>query len=59
MEIPYRREKVEGAGCRFDNVVSRIQARDFTVTKMPEAKACKECDLKSMCTAEGVLGGVP
>ncbi|MBW2133537.1 MAG: ATP-dependent helicase [Deltaproteobacteria bacterium] len=53
MEIPYRPEKVEAAGRRFDQVVSRIQARDFTVTRAPEAKVCKECDLKALCGAEG------
>lgn len=55
MEIPYRREKVEGAGLRFDRVVSRIQARDFAITQVPEAKVCKECDLKALCSTEGVL----
>ncbi|MBN1140489.1 MAG: ATP-dependent helicase [Deltaproteobacteria bacterium] len=53
MEIPYRPEKVEAAGRRFDRVVSRIQARDFTVRQVPEAKVCKECDLKTFCGAEG------
>ena len=55
MEIPYRPEKVEAAGKRFDQVVSRIQARDFKVRQVPEAKVCKECDLKTFCAAEGVL----
>jgi len=53
MEIPYRTEKVEAAGQRFDQVVSRIQARDFTLHRAPESKVCKECDLKSLCGAEG------
>jgi len=55
MEIRYRPEKVEAAGQRFDQVVSRIQARDFTVSRAPESKVCKECDLKTFCTAEAVL----
>jgi len=55
MEIPYRPEKVEAAGQRFDQVVSRIQARDFSVHQAPESKVCKECDLKTFCAAEGVL----
>jgi CRISPR/Cas system-associated exonuclease Cas4 (RecB family) len=54
MEIPYRPEKVTAAGRRFDQVVSRIQARDFTVLRTPEAKVCKECDLKALCGAEGI-----
>lgn len=52
MEIPYRPENVEGAGRRFDRVVSLIQARDFNVTRVPENKVCKECDLKALCGAE-------
>ncbi len=55
MEIPYRPEKVDAAGLRFDQVVSRIQAMDFTVHRVPESKVCKECDLKTFCAAEGVL----
>jgi len=55
MEIPYRREKVEGAGRRFDRVVSRIQARNFSITQVPETKVCKECDLKALCGAEGII----
>lgn len=55
MEIPYHRNKVEAAGRRFDAVVSRIQARDFKVTSPPEAKVCKECDLRALCRAERVI----
>lgn len=58
MEIPYRREKVEGAGRRFDRVVSNIQAGNFTVNQTPEAKVCKECDLKTLCITDGVIGDV-
>ena len=55
MEIPYRPDKVEAAGRRFDQVVSHIQARDFTVNRTPESKVCKECDLKALCGAEGKI----
>ena len=55
MEIPYRPENVEAAGRRFDHIVSRIQARDFTITRTPETKVCKECDLKTFCAVEGVI----
>ena len=55
MAIPYHPEKVEAAGRRFDSVVFRIQARDYSVTRPPESKVCKECDLKTFCAAEGVL----
>ena len=55
MEIPYRPENVEAAGKRFDRVVSCIQAQDFNVTRKPEAKVCKECDLKSLCMTEEII----
>ena len=55
MEIPYRPDKVEAAGQRFDRVVSCIQARDFKVINTPESKVCKECDLKTLCAAEGLI----
>lgn len=55
MEIPYHRAKVASAGRRFDAVVSRIQARNFQVTRPPEAKVCKECDLRALCRAEGLI----
>jgi DNA helicase-2/ATP-dependent DNA helicase PcrA len=55
MELPYRPEKIEAAGKRFDRVVSRIQARDYSVIRTPESKVCKECDLRPFCAAEGVV----
>ena len=33
----------------------RIQAREFAVTTPPEAAICKECDLRMLCHAEGVI----
>ncbi len=55
MEMPYKPEKVDDAGRRFDVVVARIQARDFRVTQVPERNICKECDLRGLCIMEGVL----
>ena len=55
MEMPYVPEKVEAAGRRFDNVVAKIKAREFRITSVPEAKICKECDLKMICHAEGII----
>ena len=57
MEIPYTPDKVDGAGRRFDGVVGKIQAEDFRVPHVPERKVCKECDLKSYCTSEGLIEG--
>lgn len=55
MEFPYRPELVKDAGRHFDEVVTKIQARDFRVVKPPERKICKECDLKAYCTIEGLI----
>ena len=55
MEMPYTPEKVDGAGRRFDGVVAKIRAGDFKVSDVPERKVCKECDLKSYCTSEGLI----
>ena len=57
MVIPYRPERVEEAGRHFDRTVRRIQAGEFAVDTPPEAAICKECDLRMLCHAEGVIGG--
>ena len=57
MVIPYRPERVEEAGRHFDRTVGRIQAGEFAVADPPEAAICKECDLRMLCRAEGVIGG--
>ncbi len=55
MEFPYLPEQVEEAGRRFDVVVKKIQEGDFSVTTPPERKVCKECDLRLLCYAEGLI----
>ncbi|MCL6647896.1 MAG: PD-(D/E)XK nuclease family protein, partial [Chloroflexi bacterium] len=52
MEFPYRPDMVEQAGRHFDDVVRRIQAGDFRVTKPPAPGICQECDLRPLCTAQ-------
>lgn len=56
MVLPYDPARVEEAGRHFDETVRRIQGREFAVTTPPEAGICKECDLKMLCHAEGVIG---
>jgi hypothetical protein len=48
-------EKVDEASRRFDNVVAKIQARELRISRVPEAKVCKECDLRALCRADGIL----
>lgn len=56
MVLPYDPHKVEEAGRHFDETVRRIQAREFEVRKTPEPAICKECDLRTLCHAEEILG---
>jgi DNA helicase II / ATP-dependent DNA helicase PcrA len=55
MEFPYRPELVDEAGRYFDEIVGKIQAADFRIVRVPERKVCKECDLRSLCAAEGIF----
>lgn len=59
MEMPYAPEKVDKAGERFDAVVGKIQAKDFRVSRVPERKVCKECDLKTYCASDGLIKRFP
>ncbi len=55
MELRYRPEHVEEAGRHFDDVVARIQRREFAVTRLPERKICKERDIRAYCSGQGTL----
>jgi DNA helicase-2/ATP-dependent DNA helicase PcrA len=55
MVLPYDPGRVEEAGRYFDEVVSRIQERNFAVTSIPESGICKECDIRPFCAAEGLF----
>ena len=55
MSLPYDPSRVEEAGRHFDETVARIQAREFGVATPPEVAICKECDLRMLCHAEGII----
>jgi DNA helicase II / ATP-dependent DNA helicase PcrA len=55
MVLPFDPRRVEEAGRHFDETVRRIQAREFGIITPPEAAICKECDLRMMCHAEGII----
>ena len=57
MVLPYQPERADKAGMHFDATVGRIQAGEFSVVTAPEAKICQECDLRTLCRAEGVING--
>ena len=56
MALPYRPERVDEAGRHFDATVGSIRAGEFSVATPPEAAICRECDLRTLCRAEGVIG---
>ena len=55
MILPYDHKEAELAGKHFDEVVSRIEKKEFDVKKPPEAGICLECDLRTLCKAEGII----
>jgi len=55
MEFAYNPADVDAAGAHFDRVVAKILAEEFSVTKPPEPKVCRECDLRAYCEREGVI----
>lgn len=55
MILPYDHHKVDEAGRYFDEVVARIKAKEFAVNTPPEPGICKECDLRMLCHAEGII----
>lgn len=55
MALSYDPARVEEAGHHFDETVRRIQAHEFAVKKVPEPTICKECDLRMLCYAEGII----
>lgn len=57
MVLPYDPRRVDEAGLHFDETVRRIQAQEFAVVVPPEPAICKECDLRALCHAEGLISG--
>ena len=55
MVLPYDAKRVEAMGLYFDRIVRRIQSQNFEVKTPPEATICKECDLRMLCHAEGII----
>ncbi len=55
MVVPYDPTRVDEASLHFDDTARRTQARDFAVTTQPEGAGCKECDLRMMCYADGII----
>ncbi len=57
MAFPYQPKLVKEAGMYFDQVVNKILQKDFGIPKIPEAKICKECDIRAYCRTKGESHG--
>lgn len=57
MVLSYDPKQVEEAARYFDETVRRIQACDFAIKAPPEPGICRECDLRMLCHAEGIIAG--
>ena len=51
MVVPYDPEKVEA----FKYVVGQIKKKQFEVLKIPERRICLKCDIRNLCTREGLI----
>lgn len=55
MAFPYRPERIDEAAAAFDNLVRRIRAKDYRITKPPAGSICEECDLRPLCGTAGSM----
>src|SRR5712692_4253298 len=55
MEVPYNLEDVKQIGIHFDDVVAKIKHQSFDVIRPPEPEICKACDIRYLCSKEGVI----
>ncbi len=56
MELKYSESDIEKAGKHFDEIVKKIQERDFKIKQQPDTeKVCKECDFRFYCSQNGII----
>jgi len=55
MSFVYDPDEVEGAAGHFDEVVSKILAKDFTLYEPPDRHVCHDCDFRTYCIAQGTI----
>lgn len=58
MVVPYDPSRADEAGQHFDKVVRLIHTKEFSVEIPPEPGICKECDLRLLCNAEGIIASL-
>ncbi len=55
MVIPFQREAIIEVGRYFDEIVTKIQRGQFTVTTPPGPNVCNICDIRHLCATEGII----
>jgi len=55
MEIPYQEEDMHQALCHVDDIVAKIQQRQFAVITPPAPEICKACDVRRLCRKERII----
>jgi len=54
-EYDYDEIYVKNVINELDEIINRISNRDFDIKKIPKPKICKECDLRFVCSKEGII----
>ncbi len=55
MEVPYQEEDMKLVLSSVDDIVAKIQQRQFDVVVPPEPEICKVCDVRHLCRKEGII----
>jgi len=55
MEVPYYEEDMQNALSSVDDIVAKIQQRQFDVVIPPEPEICRVCDVRRLCRKERII----
>ena len=55
MEVPYQEEDMKLVLSSVDDIVAKIQQRQFDVVIPPDPEICKACDVRYLCRKEGLI----
>jgi DNA helicase II / ATP-dependent DNA helicase PcrA len=55
MPIPYHEEDIQQVSHYFDTISQHILQKHFEVVTPPEPAICQGCDIRHLCTKEGII----
>ena len=55
MEVPYQEEDMKLVLSSVDDIVAKIQQRQFAVITPPAPEICKACDVRRLCRKERII----